>query len=118
MFEVRKFILISRVKLTSWKFLCYLIMAFVLTEHQKRYLIEIYFRIGSKINGEWVYFVKDAYQDCLQAFAHILVAYDHFRTAIRRFVQLFRETRCVDSKNERSRRTQLEPEKLMKPLGN
>lgn len=44
--------------------LCNLIVAFVFADHQERYLVEIYFRNDSKISGEWVYPVRDAYQDC------------------------------------------------------
>lgn len=73
-------------------------MAFVFNGQQKRYMIEIYFRNGSKINGEWVYSIRDAYQDFALEFPDIAIPYDHFCTSIRRFVQLFRETGSVDRK--------------------
>lgn len=36
------------------------------------------FTIHSKINSEWVYSVRAAYQDFLQEFADVLVTYHHF----------------------------------------
>jgi len=80
-------------------------MAFAFTADQKKSMVEIYFRNGSKIDGTWVYSTRDAYEDFLNEFPHVAVPFDHFSVSVRRFVQLFRDTGNVGRKNGSGRKT-------------
>lgn len=82
--------------------LCYGLMASVFTEHQKHYLVEIYFENGGRINGDWVY-------SCIPKFSARMFRYScnpvsplHSYSP---FWQLIRETGSMDRKKSGCRST-------------
>ncbi|RZC27678.1 hypothetical protein BDFB_011022, partial [Asbolus verrucosus] len=54
----------------------------VFTNHQKRCTLEMYFRNGQKINGEYVYSFRDAFEDFYEEFPNVAVHYDMFSRAL------------------------------------
>jgi hypothetical protein len=48
-------------------------MAF--TNHQKRCMLEIEFRNGVKIDGQWVYSIRNAFEDFQETFSEVIVQF-------------------------------------------
>jgi hypothetical protein len=71
-------------------------MAF--TEHQKRCMLEIYFRNGVKIDGQWIYSTRNAFEDFQETFPEVIVHFDTFSRKVHHLVHLYRETGSVGSK--------------------
>jgi hypothetical protein len=71
-------------------------MAF--TEHQKRCMLEIYFRNGVKINGQWIYSTRNAFEDFQETFPEVIVHFDTFSRKVHHLVHLYRETGSVGRK--------------------
>jgi hypothetical protein len=63
-------------------------MAF--TDHQKRCTLEIYFRNGVKIDGHWVYSIRNAFEDFQETFPEVIA---HFDTVSRKVHLLVHFTR-------------------------
>lgn len=71
-------------------------MAF--TDHQKRCMLETYFRNGVRIDGQWVYSTRNAFVDFQESFPEVIVHFDKFSRTVHRLVKLFRETGSVGRK--------------------
>jgi hypothetical protein len=71
-------------------------MAF--TEHQKRCMLEIYFRNGVKIDGQWIYSTRNAFEDFQETFPEVIVHFDTFSRKVHHLVHLYRETGSVGRK--------------------
>lgn len=80
-------------------------MALLFNEAQKRYMVEIYLRNGNKIDGEWVYSMREAYEDFQGEFPNDAIPYDRFKKSVHRLVDLFRETGGVDRRHGSGRPT-------------
>jgi hypothetical protein len=61
-------------------------------------MLEMYFRNGQKINGEWLYSTRDAFEDFRENFPDVVVHYDTFSRALRHIVDIYRETGSVTRK--------------------
>jgi hypothetical protein len=57
-------------------------MAF--TDHQKRCMLEIYFRNGVKIDGQWVYSTRNTLEDFQETFPEVIVDFDTFSRKVHR----------------------------------
>jgi hypothetical protein len=66
----------------------------LLTLEQKTFLIESYFRNGLKVNGSWIYFVQNCFEEFIVEFPNVIV--DRKRKTLEnnlsRCIKLFRET--------------------------
>ncbi|CAH1378430.1 unnamed protein product, partial [Tenebrio molitor] len=71
-------------------------MAF--TEHQKRCMLEIYFRNGVKNDGQWIYSTRNAFEDFQETFPEVIVHFDTFSRKVHHLVHLYRETGSVGRK--------------------
>lgn len=70
----------------------------VFTDQQKRSMLEMYFRNGQRINGQWIYSIRDAFDDFVQEFPGVAIHYDMFSRALRHIVDIYRETGSVARK--------------------
>lgn len=75
----------------------------VLTTEQKAFLVESYFRNGSKIDGRWVYSVADCRQELSEMFPDVIMDENHFKCTLNRCIKLFRESGSVIKKNSSGR---------------
>ncbi|KAJ8935297.1 hypothetical protein NQ318_015331 [Aromia moschata] len=81
-FNVRKTGTPSHLQIFSIKLLIDLL------KEQRRVSLEMYFRDGSKIYGNWVYSMRAAYE----------IHFDHFSWSVKRFLHLYRQTGSVNRK--------------------
>jgi hypothetical protein len=61
------------------------------TDHQKRCMLEIYFRNGVKIDGQWVYSIRNAFEDFQETFPEVIVHFDAFSRKVHRLVYFTRK---------------------------
>ncbi|RZB39202.1 hypothetical protein BDFB_015322 [Asbolus verrucosus] len=51
-------------------------MAF--TGHHKRCTLEMYFRNSEKIDGQWIYSTRNAFEDFREIFPDVIVTFEQF----------------------------------------
>ncbi|RZC05034.1 hypothetical protein BDFB_014960, partial [Asbolus verrucosus] len=68
------------------------------TDHYKRCMLEMYFRNNKKINGQWIYSTRNAFEDFRETFPDVIVTFEQFSKKVRRLVDLYRETGSVGRK--------------------
>lgn len=70
----------------------------VFTVEQKTFMIESYFRNGSRVNGAWTYSVPLCLEEFRLQFPHIALEYQQFRDSLSHAVAVFRETGSLGRK--------------------
>lgn len=70
----------------------------VYTLEQKAFMIECYFRNGTKVNGIWAYSIQSCLEEYRAEFPDVVVDYKLFQDTLNRCVKLFRETGSVSRK--------------------
>lgn len=70
----------------------------VFTIQHKSFMVESYFRNGSKIDGQWQYSLQDCLEEFRNEFPNFIFDYDSFRHTVTHSVMVFRETGSVKQK--------------------
>ena len=72
----------------------------VLNDEQRIFALKSYLRNGSKVNGNWIYSMKDAFRDFQEKFPAVLVQYKTFYDDLSKIVDNFRQTGTINRKKE------------------
>ncbi len=70
----------------------------VLTDEQRIFAIESYFRNGSKVNGNWIYSMQDCFLEFQEKFPAALVEYKSFYDTVTTSIHNFREIGSINRK--------------------
>ncbi|RZC36811.1 hypothetical protein BDFB_013083, partial [Asbolus verrucosus] len=70
----------------------------VYTLEQKTFLVESYFRNGTKVDGVWTYSVQNCMEEFRTEFLEVVLVYRQFQETVSRCIKVFRETGNVTRK--------------------